>query len=148
MKGKFVCRCCGKCFTRNHRIKNQQYCNSPACQQARKNQWEREKIKKDADYRKKRKEQKTSWYKRNHGNIYQHGYRERNKEYRSKNSRDQNQRNRARNKKIVKTDALLAANPIQQGLYAIIAYGKIDAEMIVKTDAKIVEILEYQVVQT
>jgi len=51
MEETFCCCGCGRLKLKSPRHKNQNYCGMPACQQARKRQWEREKQKNDPDYR-------------------------------------------------------------------------------------------------
>ena len=54
----FYCKHCGERKRKNPRLKNNQsYCGSKICQRARRNQWEREKLKKDPLYYAHRKEQ-------------------------------------------------------------------------------------------
>jgi hypothetical protein len=52
----FRCACCRRILRRNSRVKKQQYCGAKACQQARKNRWQREKQQTDVDYRVNKKE--------------------------------------------------------------------------------------------
>ena len=52
---------CKKPYNRNPRQKKQRYCGAPACQRARKNEWQREKMKSDPKYRKDQKQANKDW---------------------------------------------------------------------------------------
>ena len=108
----FTCRHCQTPHPKNPRHKNQKYCSSPLCQQARKNAWERRRLKADADYKESRKAQKRKWYKQHPGDQYQANYRSTHPIYQNSNREKQRLRNRKRVQdvsvsKIVKTDALI-----------------------------------------
>jgi len=108
----FTCYHCHLPHPKNSRHKNQTYCSSPKCQQARKNAWEQNKIKTDAAYRESRKKQKIKWYKHRPGDQYQTDYRKTHPTYQNSNKEKQRLRNRKRVQdasvsKIVKTDALI-----------------------------------------
>jgi hypothetical protein len=136
----FRCKHCGKEHLRDVRVKAQQYCGGSQCQQARKNRWEREKLRFNEQYRKKRQEDKSNWRETYPGDQYQREYRIGHKAYEENNRQGQIKRNAKR--KIVKTDAIKGKTLIREGLYEIKpqAMGKI-----VKTDAMIVEIKNWQV---
>jgi len=145
----FYCKHCGKRKCKNPCLKVKQlYCGSRACQQARKNKWEREKIKKDPDYRKHRKEIKAQWRETSPDDIYQRDYRKNHPEYERHNRELQKSRNfcvkvcQTENTEtnIVKTDALSSVVPILPGLYEIYPYLTGLDKKIVKTDALIVEL--------
>ena len=141
----FICCHCRRRCQKNVRIKNQRYCESKACQQARKNKWERDKHKSDPDYRLKRSSQKKAYYKNYPGYLYQSSYRANHPDYVSGNSEKQRFRASKATKmtteeKIVKTDALISESLISKGLYVLIPYEKTCPEKIVKTDALIVEL--------
>jgi hypothetical protein len=46
------------------RVKNQRYCGSRTCQQAKKNKWQREKQQTDPDYQANKRESQKAWQKR------------------------------------------------------------------------------------
>lgn len=82
----FYCKHCRKRKLKNPRLKvKQSYCGSGACQQARKNKWEREKLKKDHVYRKYRNGVKAKWRNTRPEDVYQRNYRESHPEYEQKN---------------------------------------------------------------
>jgi len=125
---------------KNPRIKSGQlYCGCKSCQQARKNAWERKKLKTDAGYYKKRKDQKATWHKNRPLYIYQRNYRETHPEYLKKNRFMQKIRNQNWNvSKIVKTDTSASMMLIESGLYEIRPYKTYPGKKIVNTDALIV----------
>jgi len=147
MSNTFICRHCRIRHRKNPRLKGlQQYCNAKACQQARKNKWEREKLKKDPVYKAKRRESKKRWYTHHPGDRYQSAYRKTHPLYCENNRAKQGPRNQERilscpAGKIVKTDALIQENLSRQGLYILFPCKNPGAKKIVKTDALIVQML-------
>ena len=113
MISNFVCHHCKKRYKKNPRLKIvQRYCGSKECQQARKNSWERNKLKTNSDYKQKRKASKSNWYLKRPGYEYQKNYRLSHPSYVSDNRSKQQMRNSNRNQvvhelNIVKTDALI-----------------------------------------
>ena len=108
----FKCCHCGSLSRKNVRIKSQRYCGSKACQQARKNKWERNKLRNDLNYSEKRCSEKKAWYKNYSGHRYQSSYRANHPDYVSDNR--EKQRLRASKvtqmtmyEKIVKTDTII-----------------------------------------
>jgi len=83
----FRCACCRRICPRNTRVKNQRYCGSKRCQQARKTKWEREKLQADPYYRINKKECQERW-KQNNPDYWQR-YRQTHPEYRERNRRMQ-----------------------------------------------------------
>ena len=150
MARMFRCKHCGKLFKRNPRLKSsQRYCSEVACQQARKNTWERVKIKTDESYRQRRQASKKHWRKNHTVYRYQRKYRETHPDYVVRNRKKQQQRNTKRkdlhgSAKIVKTDALSQQRPINPGLYALLPWDKSKMEKIVKTDALMVQLTVLQ----
>ena len=134
MAQTFRCKHCGKIVRRNPRIKSaQRFCGKASCQQARKNEWEREKNRKDIDYRQRRGISKKRWRKHHSAHIYQHKYRESHPDYVQINREKQHNRNEKRKHsqsvtKIVKTDALISEKLINSGLYELLPYKKQDSE--------------------
>lgn len=58
------CACCEKLFQPHPHIPNQTYCSSPACQRARKRQWQRNRLQSDPDYRVNQRGAQQAWQKR------------------------------------------------------------------------------------
>jgi hypothetical protein len=145
----FKCKHCGRLVKRNPRIKgSQRYCGRSDCQQARKNTWERLKIKTDESYRHRRLASKKRWRKQHCAHAYQYRYREKHPEYVSRNREKQKNRGDSdRETKVVKTDALLHGRPINCGLYALLPWDKSKMKKIVKTDALMVQLTVLQSVQ-
>ncbi len=142
----FICQHCRQRVKKNPRLKEKQhYCGLPACQQARKDKWERDRLLSDPAYRDKRSEAKRNWYRGYPGDRYQHQYRQEHSDYTKSNRCNQQKRGKKITgepsvAKIVKTDALSSKSLVPQGLYVLLPYKKTDGKKIVKTDALIVEL--------
>jgi len=150
MADYFYCQHCGMRIRKNPRLKTRQkYCGKKSCQQSRKNIWERERLKKDPSYHKKRHGQKARWRVVHKADQYQKVYRQNHPDYVTGNRERQQLRNKNVQKaiseflrtNIVKTDALIAERPVSCGLYEILPYKTSPGKKIVKTDALIVELL-------
>lgn len=155
MANYFKCAHCQEKVLANPRLKGKQfYCGSKACQQARKNKWEKEKLKRDKNYRTKRLAQKAKHRRKNNSDQYQAQYRGSHPRYVKNNRSQQKQRNENRrglsftstSEKIVKTDALALKAFLTKGLYVITPYFSDPLEKIVKTDALIVELQSCRVI--
>lgn len=142
----FYCCHCKRWTKKNPRLKSRQrYCGLRNCQQVRKNDHERERLKNDPEYYAKRKAQKADWQKKQQG-IYQRTYRENHLDYLEQNRLLQRLRYQGMKThpvpvsepKIVKTDGLTSVMPITAGLYEIKPYKTHPGKKIVKTDALIV----------
>ena len=142
----FICCHCRRRCQKNVRIKgNQRYCGSKPCQQARKNKWERDRLKCDSAYHLKRCSSKKVWYSKYTGDRYQSSYRANHPDYVSDNREKQRFRGSKNTKKtpeeqIVKTDALSSESLVSKGFYVLMPYKKTCPEKIVKTDAFIIEL--------
>lgn len=90
----FRCACCKHIRPRNPRVKNQKYCGAKACQQDRKNKWQREKLQTDPDYKTDKREMQQSWRERTPD--YWRRYRDKNPDYCERNRRLQRQRDKTR----------------------------------------------------
>jgi len=142
----FICCHCRRRCQKSVRLKgHQRYCGSKSCQQARKNEWERDRLKRDSTYRLKRCVSKKAWYGKYPGDRYQSSYRSIHPDYVSVNR----ERQRLRTSKdaqmdmeeqIVKTDALFSESFVSKGFYVLMPYEKSCPEKIVKTDALIIEL--------
>ena len=153
MQRYFKCTHCGQQSLLNPRLKGKQhYCCNKACQQARKNKWERDKIKNDKLYRKKRYTQKAQWRSNKPCDQYQNHYRQTHPGYVTTNRKQQSTRNNKRvnlstppvREKIVKTDTLLPESLLSGGLYTLHPYYPDTSKKIVKTDTLIVTLQSYQ----
>jgi hypothetical protein len=143
----FTCCHCHNPHQKSPRHKNQKYCSSRQCQQARKNAWERTKVCTDPGYFERRKAQKKSWYNQRPGDRYQADYRNTHRDYQNSNKEKQRPRNQKRLEnasvpKIVKTDASAGKSRLEGSWYALIPYSSINGQKIVKTDALIVQIVD------
>lgn len=135
----FRCACCRRIVRRNLRVKMQQYCGAKACQQARKNKWQREKLQTDPDYRVNKRESQQTWQKTN--TAYWRQYRSRNPEYRKCNRHLQQARDKKRSQTkgddLAKKDALSQYFNDTSTTYYIYA----DGESLAKKDALSVKII-------
>jgi len=153
----FICCHCRRRCRKNVRLKgHQRYCGSKACQQARKNKWELDRLKRDSAYRLKRSSSKKAWYSKYPGYRYESSYRSNHPDYVSGNREKQRLRGSqdtgmTLEKQIVKTDALSSENLVSKGFYVLIPYKKLYPETclekIVKTDALIVELCSNESLQ-
>jgi len=90
----FCCACCKRYLLRNSRSRNQRYCGSKKCQQARKNEWQRRKMVCDWDYRADKKDSQQTWQKKN--KDYWKKYRRKHPVYEQRNRELQKERDRHR----------------------------------------------------
>lgn len=135
MISTFICQHCGCSCQRNPRVKNQQYCSSRVCQNARRNLTNKTKIKKSSACRLLRQARNKRWRDAFPAHEYQKKYRENHPDYVQRNRNLQKERNKKRQKApapmIVKTYAL-SPQPIQYGAYTSF---EIKSGKIVKTYA-------------
>jgi len=150
MPKRIKCHHCGRLVRVNSRIKfGQHYCGSAACQRARRNLWEREKLRTDPEYREKRKLAKEKWRKSKPLHEYQRDYRSKHPGYVERNREDQRKRIKKRNEsvtnqQIVKTDASNSVSLVSSGFYALYRCANASGKNIVKTDAIIVQLAGIQ----
>jgi len=103
VKKTIRCRHCRRWVPANPRIKNQEYCNRKPCQQARKTEWHRNKMKTDPKYSEKQHDAKEKWRRSNRD--YWKQYRSDNKSYRDRNKELQKKRDQKRRGQDAKMDA-------------------------------------------
>ena len=112
MQNTFVCKNCNQEKPANPRLKGtQKYCNAPACQRARKAEWQRQKLAAKPKYRRTQSECDRQWRRAQRASQYQRQYREKHPDYVAKNREQQKIRNQKRKRQtsaemIVKMDAL------------------------------------------
>lgn len=104
MSPKKMIRCefCQRWVPANPRIKNQKCCGRKKCQQARKTEWNRQKIKNDQEYSDRKNESGKKWQEKNRD--YWGKYRANNQEYCDRNRELQKKRDLKRKENNVKTD--------------------------------------------
>jgi len=136
------CQNCGCLFEVCNKVKKHEYCNKKKCQRARKNKWQKQKMKNDEIYRKDQKEAQKIWLDNNPD--YWKKYRRKNLKYAENNRKKQNKRNQKAksatepiSKPIAKMDALTHENKIISGRYELVP---VKSNIIAKMDALIVEI--------
>ena len=142
------CLHCKQTKRRNRSVKRQNYCGDKACQQARKNAWERNKLQTDGEYKAGRQASKRIWYETRHqGAAYQSTYRKSHPFYRQSNrvkqlDRAQKRKELGEASKIVKTDAISSQLIDKQGVVVIFVRQKTEGKKIVKTDAISSQVLD------
>ena len=141
---KFPCKNCRRLFEISPQRPDQKYCKRKKCQRARKNAWQKEKIRTDEDYRQNIKDAQERWCKKNPD--YYKTYREKNPAYTKKNRLAQVERNLKKrsisnqtfiDNSIAKMDVLNNQNSIKSGRYTIISA---DNPEFAKMDVLIVDI--------
>lgn len=135
MLSNFTCQHCGKLEPRNPRIKNQKYCSSGECQNARRCLTNKARALRSFESRSLRQARNARWRDNFPSHQYQKEYREKHPEYVLRNGQLQRERNKRRKKyhcpMIVKTYASLP-RPLQDGVYTTFA---VESGKIVKTYA-------------
>ena len=143
MPRTFTCVHCDKSFLRDPRVKNQKYCNSSSCQNARKRSTERKSSLTSKDKLMHQARNKR-WRDAYPAHEYQKQYRKDHPEYVRCNRELQKNRNKKRQKNrppmIVKTDALLL-QPLKDVAYMGFEVKNIK---IVKTDALLLQMQSQQ----
>jgi len=134
------CVSCGEPFVPNPRVKRQRYCSNPACQQARRSEWQKRKLEDDKDYRRNKADAQGRWREGNPG--YWRSYRKKHPEYVRRNRELQAKRNRKRKKSlerqldvakrvIAKMDELSHSKQLPSCIYRLVS---VEPEEIAKMD--------------
>ena len=120
MISTFLCQHCGRRCRCNPRIKNQKYCSSRACQNARRNLTNKKRALKSSESRSLRQSRNKRWRNTFPAHEYQREYRESHPKYVKCNRDLQRERNKKRQKDkvsmIVKT-YVLSLRPLRDGVY-------------------------------
>ena len=137
---KRACRCCGCWFVPRANVSNQQYCSLRTCQNARRQQWRKQKLSSDSDYKADQYAAQKRWLEKN-PDYWKH-YRACHPGYQQRNRKMQKHRNHKRRRShtgevVAKRYALKTANDIISGIYALSPAG---GEMIAKSDALLVKL--------
>ncbi|NIN01186.1 MAG: hypothetical protein GTO24_24765 [candidate division Zixibacteria bacterium] len=111
------CAHCRSLFRPDPRVKNQRYCGKKACQRARKNLWQRQKMADDPDYKENQRDCHRSWLRHNPG--YWRRYRSQHPEYVQRNRLLQKDRNTRRSPpgEIAKMDESEPFSSVKPGTY-------------------------------
>jgi hypothetical protein len=135
------CKHCHQVFCPRPQNPDQRYCSEPACQRARKRDWQQQKLLTDPDYQANQSAAQRCWQEKNP--EYRQQYREKNPDYVDRNRERQRERNRRRRKHdtglvpIAKMDASMPERSINPGRYLL---SRVESGLIAKMDALIVEI--------
>lgn len=110
-----TCTACGQTFQPHHKVPTQTYCSSPACQKARRQNWQRDKQQSDPDYRDNQRRVQRAWIDRNPD--YWREYRKSNSE--STASAINGKSESSNRPPLVKMDELAGLKGIPAGVYRI-----------------------------
>lgn len=108
------CVACGQPFQPHPQVPRQSYCSAVQCQRARRQEWQRLKLKNDPDYQDNQTRAQQAWARRNP--EYWRQYRESHPEYVGRN-RSLQQERRTLAKKIAKMDVSSSVLPLPEGTY-------------------------------
>ena len=114
------CCCCGQPFRPRPQNPTQTYCSQPACQRARRRDWQRAKRASDPDYRANDQAAQRAWA-QGHPQYWR-AWRERHPDYVARNRRTQGARNarrRAAVEVIAKEDAWTRESVLVAGTYRV-----------------------------
>lgn len=115
-----ICQNCNCSYQRNPRVKNQKYCSSRSCQNARRNLTNTTRTRKNPGSRLLQQARNKRWRDAYPAHEYQKKYREDHPDYVQRNRELQKERNKKRQKypgpMIVKTYAL-SPQPLRDGVY-------------------------------
>ena len=139
-----ICINCGRDFVKSVRHKKQNYCKRLECRRAKRSAWQREKLRRDSEYRVNQLLSNRKWKESN--SDYWKKYRERNPEKTERNRMLQRLRNKERTKRksgikmdvIAKMDSSIFVKPAKfrvMGRYWLIP-------VIAKMDSSMVNIVE------
>lgn len=119
MNRKIRCAHCRRHFHSDYRVKNQRFCGRRACQRARKNLWQRQKMATDPDYQANQRECQKSWHKERP--LYWRNYRRGCPDYCRRNRQMQKQRDKKRRLgNLAKMDASKPFSFVKPGIYYLI----------------------------
>ena len=123
---KCLCKNCRRLIEISPQRPDQKYCNKKKCQRARRNAWQKGKMRTDKDYRQNQKAAQKRWHKKNPD--YYKNYRKKNSGYTEKNRLAQAERNRKKRSgsshtsiydAIAKMDVSNNQSSIKSGKYTI-----------------------------
>lgn len=113
------CCCCGQPFSPRPQNPTQSYCSDPACQRARKREWQRAKRARDPDYRANERAAQRAWAQAHP--QYWRAWREGHPEYVARNRQAQGVRNARRRAsgRIANGDASTRERALAAGTYRV-----------------------------
>lgn len=118
MKSTNLCLACGNAFVPLPHVPHQRYCSAEACQRARRCDWQRRRLRTDADYRDNQARAQAKWLAEHEG--YWRAYRETHPAYRERNCSMQLVRNeRRRLSPIANMDVLQGHAPLRSGFFVL-----------------------------
>jgi hypothetical protein len=126
MPSKF-CACCGLPFQPLPQVPDQTYCSKHACQRARKQRWNHQKLENDPDYRDNKQRSQRDWMDRNSG--YWRQYRADNPDYTDRNrSRQRAKTAPSKPTILAKKDESNGPQTFKAGVYRITPIQRADRE--------------------
>ncbi len=136
------CAACGCLFEPRRNVPQQRYCSKRACQRTRRQRWQHQKLKADADYQANQAAAQQRWRERHPD--YWRRYRQSHPEYAARNRERQRTRNRRQRSAatgpspppIAKMDAYRSQTPVRSGTYRLVP---VAAPGVAKMDAYVVE---------
>ena len=112
-RGTRRCQCCGITFSPRPQVPKQEYCSEQACQRARKRAWQKERRRRDPDYRENQREAQKRWVERHPD--YWREWRRRHPEYRERNRHEQTKRNARQRAPISAEPPVVPSRPPRPG---------------------------------
>jgi len=135
------CVACGMSFIARPQVPHQTYCSASRCQHERRQEWQRSKLKIDADHRDNKSRAQQTWAQKNPN--YWRQYRDSHPDYVENNRSKQRGRNtnsKSERAKIAKKDASIEKSMLPYGLYELRFVG---SDSIAKTDVWLIEIIAH-----
>ncbi|WP_072619070.1 MULTISPECIES: hypothetical protein [Pandoraea] len=118
MNSTRLCSACGAAFVPLAHVPRQRYCSSKACQRARRRDWQKSRLRIDADYRDNQARAQARW-RAGHASYWRE-YRASHPAYREHNRSLQRLRNARRSHKpIAKMDVIRLPRPLGSGFYVL-----------------------------
>jgi hypothetical protein len=122
---KRPCRACRKMFEPNPQSPQQDFCSEEPCQQERRRRWQKDKRRRDADYRDNDRRAQDAWTSR-HPDYWKE-YRRQHPEYTEHNRRAQRERDRQRRgtgrasvaSVLANEDVSTSNSPLKSGIYEL-----------------------------
>ena len=118
MKSTRLCLACGNAFAPLQHVPHQRYCSSKACQDARRRDWQKHRLRIDRDYRDNQARAQAKWREGHVG--YWSEYRAAHPAYRERNRSMQRLRNSRRSfQPIANMDVTVSPQPLGSGFYVL-----------------------------
>ena len=145
----FRCMNCGLEKPANYRLKAQRYCGDLPCQRARRREYQRNRLARDARYRQNQMACRKGWREKQALAQYQSSYRDSHPEYVERNRQQQRWRNwkRAARRQLCLADKIVKMNActrVKSGVYLLIPCAIPASPKIVKMNSFMAELFVLQ----